>query len=267
MVTSVLSLKLFPQDTETFEGYQDAFRELVYQIVAREPVEGLLPDFKGFTKSYNRANWFQPIYGAALARKPLSVRIPNGVKLNLHFMQNWQDKLRQAWHALLVSRKNSNTTAPTPVKLTTAVIPLTAGETQIWKEYLAAGSVKCHFTPWNPFSEAEQQKCIKEVNGWFYKKDTGFLTNPSAMARDFEEVEKTLNVRVRNMNIHMKNAERAHVMEEPDMMPYYEEEMVECIAMIRLYSQVYREMGGDPTEQIKTINVGDQYKRLWGFYG
>ena len=169
MTTATLSLKIFPQDADfRFDGWQNEFRNLIQMFFDGEELPGVLPDFKGFTKDFNRANWFQPLYEGALARKPLVVRIEADDQYDFTHGQysGWQHKIRLAWHSVCNEFRNATQTVldkPVTVALSTSALPLTVKDTEAYKVALELHS-KCLQPAYSNLRDSKLVSAEKEAN-------------------------------------------------------------------------------------------------------
>ena len=183
MATATLSLRIFPQDDGIkFFGWQAEFKTLIEKVFSSEPLPGVLPDFKGFTKTYNRANWFQPLYEGALARKPLVVRIDEDDVRSLKDT-GWQHKVRLAWHS--ICKAQTSTVSKTKIEvvaISTSALPLIVKDTEAYKAIIQSDGfdIEVLEAPYSNLSQA-QSKAAKEesfdILKYMLSKEPNFLAD------------------------------------------------------------------------------------------
>jgi len=205
-----------------------------------------LPDFKGFTKAYNRANWFQPLYEGALSRKPLVVRIDEDDVRSLQG-SGWQHKVRLAWHSICKSHTSTvsetKLEVPVTVAISTNALPLTVKDTEAYKAIMSKGSVG-YILPEN----------ADMTNEAFYKLqdtlDKDLFTSKDAVATksviqnsDVANLTRILKVQFQGMQ---KAIVEKIIPDSQDVRVYTDEsQFVLCAAMARFLWQSGLEMGID----------------------
>lgn len=200
MTNPVLSLKIFPHDSDfsSFEGWQPEIEQVIFALIDGYKVADMLPDFKGFTKDYNRSNWFQPLYAAALARKPLVFRFPSELADQLKKVPHWQDKLRRGFHYSLNLLKGKSSSEvklnqPVAVEVTSQVLPLTIKDTEAYKTLMAKGYMEYTQLPDSDLSYEQFELFQKQLNkDQFNKKDGSFIASSALVNKSADDAKEII---------------------------------------------------------------------------
>ena len=265
MTTAPLSLKIFPQDADIrFDGWQNEFRNLIQMFFDGEDLPGVLPDFKGFTKSYNRSSWFQPLYEGALARKPLVVRIEAGDQNDFTHGQysGWQHKIRLAWHYVCNGVRTSTQTVldePVTVVISTSALPLTVKDTEAYKAIIKSDGfdIEVLEAPYSNLSQA-QSKAAKEesfdILKYMLSKEPNFLA-------DFQKVETLFTGWLGKLPFvtTFYREEDDDIQDQEKLRRGSSEVFIQGALLVRFFWNVLREMGVDVQaiyESNKKINTG-----------
>ena len=262
MTTAPLSLKIFPQDENIkFVGWQTKFKNLIEKVFLSEDLPGVLPDFKGFTKAYNRSNWFQPLYEGALARKPLVVRIDEDDVWALKDT-GWQHKVRLAWHSICKAQTSTvfetKLEAPVTVAISTNALPLIVKDTEAYKAIIQSDGfdIEVLEAPYSNLSQA-QSKAAKEESfdtlQYMLSKEPNFLADSQKVETLFTGWLGKLPfvTTVYNDKDDMKDQEK--------LRNYSSEVFIQGALLVRFFWSVLREMGVDVQaiyESDKKINTG-----------
>jgi len=244
MTTAPLSLKIFPQDDGIrFFGWQVEFKNLIEKVFLSEPLPGVLPDFKGFTKTYNRANWFQPLYEGALSRKPLVVRIDEDDVRSLKDT-GWQHKVRLAWHSICKAQTSTlSETKIEAVAISTNALPLIVKDTEAYKALMSTGYMTYTRLPCSGISESEGIALERKLDKDRFGKDGMFAPKSILVLSDVEKVKCIFS----KLFTGIQRYSISKVKDFESTEYFYEEEplAVELLANSRLLWQAGLEMGID----------------------
>jgi len=264
MATATLSLKIFPQDENIkFVGWQTKFKNLIEKVFLSEDLPGVLPDFKGFTKTYNRSNWFQPLYEGALSRKPLVVRIDEDDVWALKDT-GWQHKVRLAWHSICKAQTSTvsetKLEAPVTVAISTNALPLTVKDTEAYKALMATGYMTYTRLPCSGISDSEGTALERKLDKDRFGKDGMFVPKSILVLSDVEKVKcifsKLFTGIQRYSMSKLKDLESIEYIYEQEPLA------VELLANARLLWQAGLEMGIDMMSLFSKLDEDSKHSTL-----